>query len=228
MRTGVVTALAAEADALRGIGNGASADFTIAVAGPGLANAKRAAEHLLATGAERLFVFGIAGGLVPTYDSGQVIIYDAIFDASGGRYECDHKWCRALAAQLHRQHPAIVAGYSAASPLRDAATKRAIAKRHGCAAVDMESAAVVQAAHAAGVPAAVVRAILDPLDFTLPQASLGGLSADGRTRSSPVLLGLLRRPWELPAVLALARRYGIARRVLRHTAQALVPHFGES
>ncbi|MEM9684366.1 MAG: hypothetical protein AAF942_13935, partial [Pseudomonadota bacterium] len=84
-----------------------------------------------------------------------------------------------------------------------AASKARIATNHDAIAVDMESHAAGRAARDLGIPFAVLRAIADPADRAVPPLALDALHADGTTSAWPVIKGLFRRPWLLPAMLRL-------------------------
>ena len=85
-----------------------------------------------------------------------------------------------------------------------AAAKSALRAASGAVAVDMESAAVARLAREAGIPFAVVRAVSDPAQRALPMAARAGFGADGVADIGAVLQALLRRPYELPALIRTA------------------------
>jgi hypothetical protein len=90
----------------------------------------------------------------------------------------------------------------------------------------MESGAVAEACVAAGKPFAVLRAVADPMNRAIPDYALQGLKEDGTTDVMPVLLGLLRRPATLPALLGLARDSRAALASLGSAARLLGPTLG--
>ena len=117
--------------------------------------------------------FGLAGGLAPTADSGDLILADAVVLPGGGRVATDVAWRRRLMAAMARAgtrpHETAVAGSDRV--LATAAAKRALFETAGAWAVDMESHAVAAAAQAAGRRFVVVSAIADPHDQALPRAA---------------------------------------------------------
>ena len=68
---------------------------------------------------------------------------------------------------------------------------------------------------------AVLRVIVDPADRVIPASVLGALDDRGKTRPLALIGALLRRPADIPAVLALARDHAAARKSLRRAAAGL-------
>ena len=100
--------------------------------------------------------------------------------------------------------------------------KRALHVRTGAAAVDLESAAVADAAGRHAVPFAALRAICDPANRTLPRAALLALDERGRIGVWRVAAAALARPGELPALFALAADAARARRALVGRVDAIL------
>jgi hopanoid-associated phosphorylase len=167
----------------------------------------------LPTDVTAVLSFGIAGGLAPGVGGGDVLVADALH--AGGVFLPDEAWTRRIALRTGAR-----AGPLAASDtlLPDAAAKQALYARTGALAVDMESGAVARFAARRGLPFAVLRAVADGPRDALPRAAAVGLTPDGRPAILPVLRALLRRPWELPALIRLGRASARAHRAL---AQAL-------
>ena len=164
--------------------------------------AAQIADYMLQTGADGLISFGIAGGLLPGLMPGALVIGSAV-DLDGVSLPCDQAWSRRLANVLPTAQCGIVCGVSDA--VLTPTAKAALHNVSNGLTVDLESGAVAEACAAAGKPFAVLRGVADPADRAIPAFALSGLAADGRMRVLPVLLGLLRRPLMLPALLGLAR-----------------------
>ncbi len=206
---GIVTGLAAEARCLHKAAGGDA--LTVVCSGGDAARALSAARTLIANGADSLLSFGLAGGLDPTLAPGTAVIADAVIDPGGARLEVDADWRDALLALFPWEPPlrATIAGRDQA--VASIAAKRALRAESGAVAVDMESHAVAGAAAEAGLPFAAIRAVADPADRAVPRAALAGLGPEGETRPWAVLGEIVLRPWELPALIAIA---GDARRAL--------------
>ena len=86
-------------------------------------------------------------------------------------------------------------------------------------ALDMESGTVAEAAQAAGIPFAVLRAVCDPAWRSLPPAALAALDPTGGVGLGQILWSVLNRPSQIGALLSLAADAARARR-------ALVRHLG--
>ncbi len=74
-------------------------------------------------------------------------------------------------------------------PACSVAAKATLRAASGALAIDMESAAVAEAAAEAGVPFLVLRVIADPADRAIPPVALHGVAPDGSRRPWAVLRG---------------------------------------
>ena len=67
-------------------------------------------------------------------------------------------------------------------------------------------ASMAELARAHNLPFIVFRAIADTAQDDLPEAALVGLNEEGRPAIGAVLRSLLKRPWQLPALIRVALR----------------------
>jgi len=212
--TGVIAPLSAECRTARALRR---AGWRVVHSGVGLARAQAAAEALLAMGAQRLLVWGTAGGLVPDLRPGRVVLPELVRDAEGRSYVLDPGWREELkgtvAPALTVSNAAIV---SVDSPVVTRAQRHALAESSGAAAVDMETAAVARIAQQHAVPCAAVRAIADPLELELPSVILA--ARGDRLLPLEIPLRLLLRPSEVPAIRDLSRAFSAARSSLESIA----------
>ncbi len=220
---GVVAALAAEARALgpppkSGEYSALEDGMLVAVSGIGSAAAQGAARRLIAAGATSLVSWGLAGGLDPGLEAGAVCLPRVVVAADGTRFPTTRSWRESLASSL-AAHAHVESGnlLTAALPIDTVDAKQALYLATGAAAVDMESSAVAQVAEAHGLPFIAVRVIVDTARDGLPQA-VARASRAGRVQVGRLLLGLIRSPLQLGALLRLARRYRLAARSLRAVA----------
>ncbi len=229
-RLGILTGLAAEARLAdrSGAGGAARAGKPLLRCGGGSPTAvARAAEELIAGGAEALLSFGVAGGLDPRFGPGTLVLAGAVVAPDGRRYAADPAWRARLAAGLPARRPAVagdIAGRDA--PLSEPAAKRRAFAASGAAAVDMESHHLARAAALSGLPFLALRAIADPAWRALPAAAADAVTADGRTDLRPLLRWLSRRPWEAGGLIGLARDYRRAMAALGRAALLGPPSFG--
>lgn len=154
--------------------------------------------------------FGICGALDPSLKVGDLVIGGAVNGVLA-----DPEWTARLAAAL----PAARIGSFAAGDamVADISAKAALRERSGAMAVDMESHAVAQT----GIPFAVLRAVSDRADRSLPPAARVGLKADGRPDIAAVLKSLLADPSQMPALIRTAWDVETAYRALGNALDLL-------
>jgi hopanoid-associated phosphorylase len=218
MTIGVVTGMVAEADCL----GAAAIDATVQVTGADVDRARAAAAALCEAGVDALVSFGLAGGLDPRLEPGDLVIADSVIGTDGARHDADTRWRLHLAAAAKATAPFVVGPIAGSdTAIMTPAAKAALHDRYGAVAVDMESHIVAAAAAESGLPFLVVRAVADPAGRAIPATALAGLGTDGRARPLAVLRALLARPGDVSALLALARDSRHAMRSLRRIAPAL-------
>jgi hopanoid-associated phosphorylase len=166
------------------------------------ARAEELVRYLIEAGAEGVVSFGVAGGLDPRLVPGDLVIGTEV-DLGGASLKADQEWAKRLHNALPKSHMGIVC--SAQDAVLTPAAKASLQAESGGLTIDLESGAVAEACAAAGRPFAVIRAVADPAERAIPEFALKGLAEDGRTKALPVILGLLGRPHQLPALLGLAR-----------------------
>jgi 4-hydroxy-3-methylbut-2-enyl diphosphate reductase len=149
----VVTALRSEYAALRGIGPGVA----VARCGMGPAAAQRWVAGADADGINALAVLGVAGGLDPDTEPGDVVVATEVRNEHGRTVL---RGAAPLVARLRSMGLRVHSGPIVTQPVIAGAAERAALRASGALAVDMESAAIVHA-WAKRTPIAVVRVIVD-------------------------------------------------------------------
>ncbi|MGA0603102.1 hypothetical protein ACO2Q3_20510 [Caulobacter sp. KR2-114] len=209
-----VVGMAREAQILAGMGH------VVVIGGADVARLERAlAAALAAHPTLAVLSFGVCGGLAPDAHVGELIAAQAVLHR-GRRWDCDPAWVARLLRANPRARLGTLAGSDVAIPDTDA--KRALWSTTGALAVDMESHVAARLAAEAGRPFAVVRAVSDGADHSLPPAALKGLRPDGTADVGAVLTALAARPAQLPALLRTAQGAATAVRTLEAARDRLV------
>jgi adenosylhomocysteine nucleosidase len=204
MRIGVVTGMADEARIGRVMGDSE-------VGGGTPWGAEVAAERLVARGATALISFGFCGALDPTLRAGDIVVPLAVLE-TGGSYPTDPALSKAAGGWFG----GLLVATENVVVTREA--KRRLFEQTRAAAVDLESGAVARVAGRHDLPFTAIRAVCDPADRTLPPAALVAIDSRGGVRLIRVFRSLLRRPSQLPELLALARDAAAGRRSLTRVA----------
>jgi adenosylhomocysteine nucleosidase len=173
------------------------------------AGARRAAEELIRSGADAIVSFGLAGGLDPALAPGALVVPAALMLPTGETVAADPALLARFGKPTHRLMLA------AEAPVARIADKAAFFRQTGAVAVDLESGAVAEVAQSHGLAWAVVRVVCDPAGRDLPPAALAALDPQsGGIAGLRVLVSLLRRPTQIPALIRLARDTAAAQRSL--------------
>jgi hypothetical protein len=169
-------------------------DILLAQAGIGL---PRARELLLALGREIPLVgawsLGFVGGLVPGLAAGDLVCPERVLqDGQASPWPAPREpgvVLTALRAAGCRAHGGGL--LTVATPLRTPEAKRQAAGRTGAVAVDMEACGVARAAAELGIPWLALKAVLDPVEASLPPWLCGCSSPAGNLRWAGILAALL-------------------------------------
>ena len=157
---------------------------------------------------------GVCGGLDPTLRAGDLVLPDGVISDGGLRLPVTGSVAQRAAAAGAAARAGVMATASRAVATPEA--KAALRAATGAVAVDMESAAILEAAAARGCFSLVVRAVSDDARETLPDELMHLVGADGRIRCGGVLV--LARPRVLRRALQLRRS---TRRALASVAGSL-------
>lgn len=169
-----------------------------ACGGHGGVLAERLEQAITAERPAGLMSVGIAGGLDPSLAVGSLVVGTGV-----GALAAEAAWAAWLSARLPEARMAPLAGVDVA--VVSAAGKASLRQATGAAVVDMESHVVARIAAAHGLPFAVLRAVSDGAGDDLPRAAQVPLTEVGGVRFGRVLAEVVLRPWQVPALLRLAR-----------------------
>jgi len=174
-------------------------------------------------GARGIISIGIAGGLSPDLKPGDCVIATEV--ASGTeRLLADMAWRRTLMQVLPFAKTALIAGSDTISASIDA--KAALHRDTRARVVDMESHIVARVAQARKIPFAALRVVSDAYDRALPHAALAAMKPDGGINVGAVIVSLLTRPWQIPALMRTARDANAAFATLLRCRSLLGPRLG--
>ena len=200
----------------------------VASVGGRAAGVRDAVRRMKDIGCQGIVSFGIAAGLDRVAASGDLVIGATVELPTGDLIKADSEWRAQLRQMLKidmipaSQGPILglddVVG-SSLGKVRLHATTAAMA-------ADMESHIVALEAKQAELPFLVVRAIADGFDRDLPSAAYDALSPDGRPLIGRVLLRLLFRPHQLPALIRVARDTSKAMKTLEKVGSLDGGRFG--
>lgn len=180
---------------------GLPSTVTVLVSGMGAAAAERATNEKLAARDWRMVLTcGFAGGLNPALPIGAVLceadenfpLHQALLGAG------------ALAGRFHCAERVAVTAYE----------KATLRERTGADAVEMESGIIRRLCRERGIPSATVRVISDTAQEDLPLDFNALMKPNGKLSLGRLARDVLRRPRELPALMALGRQTKLAARNL--------------
>ena len=174
--------------------------------------------HLAGDERPSVISLGVCGALSPALKPGDLVIGAGVICA-GQRFPTDAAWAERLAADLPFAVKGDVAGGDAV--LASAADKAALFAATGALVVDMESHAAARLAQRHALPFAVLRAVSDTADHSLPPAALAGFRQDGGIDLAAVLGSLARQPGQIGALLRTARQAGPAFSALKAARRTL-------
>ena len=195
------------------------------LSGMGREPAREAAQKLVEAGADCLAGFGTAGALAPELRPGDLVLAQEVAEA-GKKYAASAELTASVRERLSRNgisvHTGTLAG--AAQPVATVEAKRELFAQTGAIAVDMESAAVLDAARRNGLPAFALRTIIDAAHVALPDAVLQRVDEFGEVDAPGLALDLARSPGQIPAVIRLACAARRAGRTMTQAAILLLRH----
>jgi len=205
-------------------GRSAGRDVVLAVTGDGLRNAAAGAAALHALGAlERVVVVGIAGAASEDLPLGALVAAQEVAFEDGARWSAD---ARALDAAVRstgaRRARLVTAARIADTPAGQRALARAAVPSALPLAVDLESAAHVEAAAASGTPWTVLRVISDTAGESLPPLLNRARDDGGAVRRVAVATSLLGAPRALPVLWRMRGRLRAAGGTLADALERLL------
>jgi adenosylhomocysteine nucleosidase len=177
-------------------------EVTATTTGIGPPAGARAAERLLsAMTFDHLMVVGIAGGLGPEVEIGDVVVPEVVIDmATKAEYRPSPLGDTASAGNLLMSGVLLEEQHNYTQFVTE-----------GALAVDMETAAVAEVCESHGIPWSVFRGISDrPRDGLVDQDVFGLARPDGSANLPAVARYVLRRPWRVGRLAKLSKDMKVA------------------
>ena len=182
----------------------------------GQAAAEIATRKILDFGANSLLVIGTCGALSPLLKPGDIVLPETVMTDSQVTMLPTSSWHQSaytllsgLAIPIHTQSL-----LSIGRVLSRSVEKNQIYLDTGAVAVDMESAAIMKVALSKQVPVLILRTVIDPSDFSIPDFVLKNSDAFGDTHTYPLLKSCIVNPLRLGTLFRLAGYYGRAKSTL--------------
>lgn len=198
--------------------------------GVGLKNALAAARRLVREGVQALLSVGVAGGLHPDSETGELIVGDKILEQVDGEeyvaWKSDLAFTNlALSALLtegiRARRGSIV---SVETPVSSAREKDGLYQKTHALVSDMESGSIARAAAESNIPFLALRVVIDPPRKTLDPDISGCLDQQGKVCFPVLWRSLCRRPSLFPELLLMTRDLAIALSALRRAWEAQIRH----
>lgn len=226
MTIGVVCGFQAEIDCFNKAIRAANLDpqlFKIIPSGSSSKRAKEAAQHLISEGCSKLLSFGIAGGLDPSLQVGDIVFSSHVvttLDETYGKRPTGKIENPQLRSGSRTVKGTICGVDTIAFTPMEKATLFAVTK---AACADMESHSIARVAVENSLPFFALRAISDASRDTLPSYVANGVNAQGKPQIMPILKGLAAKPTTLPLLLDLKKNTDKALASLEAASTRILP-----
>jgi adenosylhomocysteine nucleosidase len=194
----------------------ASVDFI--VTGMGHENASRAADAALTEEYGNCVIAGFCGAVRPGYEAGDIVVADAVQRyRTAQTLECAKGLAVAARIDGAKASKLFLSVDEVIGTVEEKARLAPFA-----AAVDMESFAVMEIAHARGVPVVAIRAVSDTYDQNLPAHVDEMIDGKGRLKLAQAARTIVRHPLALPALMRLGRQSETGAKALAHFLEAFI------
>ncbi|MBV8978918.1 MAG: hypothetical protein JO261_08840 [Alphaproteobacteria bacterium] len=166
---------------------------------------------------------GIAGALSPDLKIGDAVVAERVVTAND-IFETDAGWTARLAARVPDAMLGAVLGRGEIAG--SAEVKALLHQSTKAVSVDLESHVAARAAAARNLPFAALRIISDIAEQELPRAALVAMKPDGSISLGRVLMSVMSKPAQIPALIRTARDSEKAFAALLRCVEALGPGLG--
>ncbi len=211
--------------------------LTLVQGGIGRDNAIKAASCLLeSTSVDLLISAGVAGGIIPGLNVGDLVVAERVGYSGQGNFDDEELQlefdfaCKEEIVQLARQFsndPESKMHFgnllTVDKVINNASTKKRIGEQNSFLAVEMESAAVAKVAYEKGVGFAAIRSISDDIDDDLHLDYDNMISDEGKVKVTNIALSVLKNPQKLALLSRLNKQTRRASKNLANFMTKLVP-----
>ncbi len=225
-RLGFVCGLASEVRCLKKAEKVVGHSFgPVNISGASAARAYDAALSLAKGRPSVLISFGIAGALTGNLRPGDIVLADSVRSSNGQSISTSAAPNETLSNAANAEGLALAVGpiLGVEHVIAHPSQKHHLFEQTGALAVDMESYAVARVAQEYGIPFAVLRAIADPADLSIPEFALQTVGRSGEVDLWAATRGLLSHPGDIGLLMRLGRANIAAHKSLSRAAQVLIP-----
>jgi len=194
----------------------------VIVCGMGEENARAAAQKLLKQNVTALVSWGTAGALTEKLHAGDLLLADGVVSDDANNYSFDTEWNKRIANELCETSLKIHNGMIAHTQqvLATVEDKKSLYLKNNALAVDMESIAIAQLANGANLPCVSVRAIVDEVSQSIPEAILKNTDKFGRPALVALFSSLIRKPGLITELIKLGKGMNAATKTLNTVAMS--------
>lgn len=188
-------------------------EYICMIAGVGPIMAAKGALELCKLSPSILISMGVSGGLAPGMNAGETIVGTAVHSNIPGvdawhEKDMDREERNRLIPRLKNYPQGPLMGV--AKPVMDISEKLSLHETSGALAVDMESLSAARIAAGHKTPFAVVRAVSDCSECSLPEVILESLDESGNPQIWPIVKAILKKPPLLFKLIKLGKDYSKA------------------
>jgi len=145
---------------------------------------------------------GLGGALAPELKVGDVVLAQKVMTGAES-WDTHAVWLNRLTSRLPSARVGTLFGSDVV--VDQAETKQALFTVTGALAVDMESQVAARFAHQRNLPLMALRVISDDASHVLPPAALVAMRPDGGIALGRVLLSVMKKPAQIPALVRTGR-----------------------
>jgi adenosylhomocysteine nucleosidase len=220
-KLGIIAALPAEAKCLHNKKLNVATpveihkDIFLCLSGIGYESAYKAANKLLALKVDALISWGVAGAIDDSLNPGDMILAESIISPDRS-YKISNEWINNISNYFKQNSYDILSGDIVSSKEMCASTsdKKLLLQETAALAVDMESAAIAEAATINNLDFLAIRAIADNANTNIPEAVVKHTDNVGQPKLFSFISSCMLNPVQVRDIFILAKSYQSGLRTL--------------